>query len=361
MTPEMASDTKGAGHKHTILFVDDERRVLTSMRAMFRRDYDVLLANSGVEALALLREHTVDVIVSDQRMPGMTGVEVLKQVKTLAPNAMRILLTGYADLQAIEASINEGEVFRYLTKPCPSDELKQAIGLAAGVAGRGTRDAHAQPRERRLPKPIAAETPRPVVHAHPVERPVRQIMTRPAPAPEPAPVHADALSDIEVLVLTDDAVMVAALEAALEGRHKIHTARTLDAAVTALESHPVGVLVTDTAVNEQAITELTTTLKRHVPELVTIVASRRSDAQLLIELINYGQIFRFLLKPLHSGQCRLSVESAVSKHRALAADPLLHARHAVVERDTAASGVVAAVFGRIRRIRERFFALNGMA
>jgi DNA-binding NtrC family response regulator len=351
MTPAM----DGAVHKHTILFVDDERRVLTSMRAMFRREYDVLLANSGAEAIALLRERRVDVIVSDQRMPGMTGVEVLKQVKTLAPNAMRILLTGYADLQAIEASINEGEVFRYLTKPCAPDVLKQAIGLAAGAAARGARDPHAPPRERRLPKPIPAETPRPTLYAHPIERPVRQMATRPAAAPEPA------VSDIEVLVLTEDAAMVAALEAALDGRHKVHTASTLDAAVTALESHRIGVLVTDTAVNEQAIAQLTTTLKRHVPELVTIVASRRSDAQLLIDLINYGQIFRFLLKPLHSGQCRLSIESAVSKHRALAADPLSHARHTVAESDTAVSGVVHAVFGRIRRLRERFFALNGMA
>ena len=111
----MAPELPATGRKYTLLFVDDERRVLTSMRAMFRREYQVLLANSGLEALALLREHKVDVIVSDQRMPGMTGIEVLKQVKVLAPNAMRILLTGYADLQAIEASINEGEVFRYLT------------------------------------------------------------------------------------------------------------------------------------------------------------------------------------------------------------------------------------------------------
>ncbi len=127
----------------TVLFVDDERRVLTSMRAMFRRDYEVLLANSGQEAIDLLRDHSVDVIVSDQRMPGMTGVEVLKAVKTLAPNAMRILLTGYADLKAIEASINEGEVFRYLTKPCPSEQLKEAIGLAAEIATRGCRQRRA--------------------------------------------------------------------------------------------------------------------------------------------------------------------------------------------------------------------------
>ena len=124
------------------------------MRAMFRRDYDVLLANSGQEALDLLRGHAVDVIVSDQRMPGMTGVEVLKAVKHLAPNAMRILLTGYADLNAIEASINEGEVFRYLTKPCPSDQLKEAIGLAAGI----TVDALRRPGAADV---IEVDTPRP--------------------------------------------------------------------------------------------------------------------------------------------------------------------------------------------------------
>ncbi|NJN52640.1 MAG: response regulator [Gammaproteobacteria bacterium] len=132
----------------TVLFVDDERRVLSSMRAMFRRDYEVLLANSGAEALDLLRDQTVDVIVSDQRMPGMTGVEVLKQVKALAPASMRILLTGYADLKAIEASINEGEVFRYLTKPCPADELKAAVGLAADVARQAQVEAQVQAQAR---------------------------------------------------------------------------------------------------------------------------------------------------------------------------------------------------------------------
>lgn len=346
-------------HAHTILFVDDEQRVLTSMRAMFRREYNVLLANSGVEALALLSQHRVDVIISDQRMPGMTGVEVLKQVKVLAPNAMRILLTGYADLAAIEASINEGEVFRYLTKPCAAAELKQAIGLAAGVAGMGT-DAPAPPRERRLPKVIGegpAPAPAPSAHVA-AERPVRSPVGRYAPS---VVASRGSALPVDVLLFTDDAVMVAALQASLEGKHRIHAVATLDAAVTALESHPIGVLVTDTAVSEEAITGLTTALKRHVPQLVTIVASGRSDAQLLIDLINYGQIFRFLLKPLHAGQCRLSVESAVIKHRALAADPRLHARHVVVERGGVEAGVVHAVFGRIRRLRDRFFALNGMA
>ena len=381
----------------TVLFVDDERRVLTSMRAMFRRDYEVLLANSGPEALDLLRDHEVDVIVSDQRMPGMTGVEVLKAVKHLAPNAMRILLTGYADLKAIEASINEGEVFRYLTKPCPSEQLKEAIGLAVDAALGDAPEVEAPRPVRAASEPLARaaspasqtaanqaapERPRvdaarepirnaargavaPPPHAT-VRRPVltpiqrRAVQRDPNGHVQPRRIDAD-IRDIDVLVLTRDAAMVAALETSLDGSHRLHRAQSLDEAVAALERHPIGVMLTDTAVNETQIATLTTTLKRHVPELVTIVASTRSDAQLLIDLINYGQIFRFLLKPLHGGQCRLSIESAVQKHRELTADPSARRRHSVAAREVTDDGVIGAVFTRIRRLRDRFLALNGMA
>lgn len=388
----------------TVLFVDDERRVLTSMRAMFRRDYEVLLANSGQEAIDLLRDHSVDVIVSDQRMPGMTGVEVLKAVKTLAPNAMRILLTGYADLKAIEASINEGEVFRYLTKPCPSEQLKEAIGLAAQIATNEDA-ANAEPSEQApetetivieaLPKeptpPVVArvEPTRPQLvvgaptHPAPLRKPqmaprfsnppgarsnppLTPILRRPPQrsvgnGPEMRSRKAADIHDVDLLVFTRDAEMVKALDAALDGSHRLHHVQSLEAAVAALEKNPIGVMVTDTGVSEEQIGTLTTTLKRHVPELVTIVASSRSDAQVLIDLINFGQIFRFLLKPLHGGQCRLSVESAVIKHRELAADPLMRRRHAVPEREVAPDSLIATVFGRIRRLRDRFLTLNGMA
>ena len=121
--------------KPALLFVDDERRVLTSMRAMFRRDYDVMLADSGQEALEILQTRDdIHVVVSDQRMPEMTGVELLSTIKEDYPSCMRILLTGYADLGAVEASINESEVFRYLMKPCPTEELKDAIRLAVQAA-----------------------------------------------------------------------------------------------------------------------------------------------------------------------------------------------------------------------------------
>ena len=398
----------------TVLFVDDEPRVLTSMRAMFRRDYEVLLANSGQEAIDLLRDHSVDGVVSDQRMPGMTGVEVLKAVKTLAPNAMRILLTGYADLKAIEASINEGEVFRYLTKPCPSEQLKEAIGLAAEIAANSGEPADQQEQpetetivieelpkeppppavaarvervraEPARPHPIVGAPIRPMQPTHPAplrkpqmaprfsnppgvrsNPPLTPILRRPpqrsvANGPEMRSRKASDIHNVDLLVFTRDAEMVKALDTALDGSHRLHHVQSLEAAVAALEKNPIGVMVTDTGVSEEQIGTLTTALKRHVPELVTIVASSRSDAQVLIDLINFGQIFRFLLKPLHSGQCRLSVESAVIKHRELAADPLMRRRHAVPEREVAPDSLIGTVFGRIRRLRDRFLTLNGMA
>ncbi|MGH8458845.1 MAG: response regulator, partial [Nevskiales bacterium] len=116
--------------KPCILFVDDEPRILTTMRILFRRSYDVLVAASGAEALELLRTHPVDVIVSDQRMPEMTGIELLRRARELRPNAMRVLLTGYSELNAIIGSINEGEIFRFVNKPWSNEDLHDTLAKA---------------------------------------------------------------------------------------------------------------------------------------------------------------------------------------------------------------------------------------
>src|SRR5512145_1548997 len=110
-----------------LLFVDDEQRVLNSMRVMFRRQFDLFLASHGAEALDIVRDKDIDVIVADHRMPKMTGVEVLSKVRAMSPRTVRILLTGYADLDAVEGSINESEVFRFLTKPCAPQQLRETL------------------------------------------------------------------------------------------------------------------------------------------------------------------------------------------------------------------------------------------
>src|SRR5688572_11051740 len=121
-------------HRARLLFVDDEQRVLNSMRIMFRRQFDLFLASHGAEALDIVRDKDIGVIVADHRMPKMTGVEVLSKVRAMSPRTVRILLTGYADLDAVEGSINYSEVFRFLTKPCAPQQLRETIELAAKLA-----------------------------------------------------------------------------------------------------------------------------------------------------------------------------------------------------------------------------------
>ena len=117
--------------RHSLLFVDDEPAILESLEIAFEDNYDVLTADSGEEALGKLRDHPgVSLIIADQRMPGMTGVEFLKQSMETCPHAVRMILTGYADIEAAIDSINSGRVYRYITKPWETDELRMEVRLA---------------------------------------------------------------------------------------------------------------------------------------------------------------------------------------------------------------------------------------
>lgn len=112
-----------------ILFVDDEKNILNSLeRLFFDENFDILTAPSGEEALTILKTYSdIGVIVSDQRMPGLCGVDFLEKVKEIAPDALRILLTGYADISTSIDVINRGEAYKYITKPWNDDELIMTI------------------------------------------------------------------------------------------------------------------------------------------------------------------------------------------------------------------------------------------
>ncbi|HCE09040.1 MAG TPA: hypothetical protein DEQ40_10640 [Oxalobacteraceae bacterium] len=112
----------------TLLLVDDEENILSALKRLLRRDgYSLLTANSAAQGLELLASHPVDVIISDQRMPGMSGVEFLRRVKTLHPETIRMVLSGYTDLQAVTDAINEGAIYKFLTKPWDDGILRASI------------------------------------------------------------------------------------------------------------------------------------------------------------------------------------------------------------------------------------------
>ena len=119
--------------KITILYVDDEMNNLISFKAVFRIKYHVLTAISGEEATKILRNNTVNIIITDQRMPQMTGVEFLESILDEFPDPIRILLTGYADMNAVIDAVNKGKIFHYLTKPWNEEELDMTITRAYDV------------------------------------------------------------------------------------------------------------------------------------------------------------------------------------------------------------------------------------
>ena len=107
-----------------VLFVDDEPNVLDSIRRQLRKSCEILTATSGVEALALLKDTgPVALVISDMRMPGMSGAELLAKIRDLYPDTVRMILSGQADLESTISAVNEGHVFRFLTKPCVSPQV----------------------------------------------------------------------------------------------------------------------------------------------------------------------------------------------------------------------------------------------
>jgi len=112
----------------SLLLVDDEENILSSLTRLLRREgYTIFRATSGQEGIEVLKEHTIGVIVSDQRMPEMTGVEFLSKVKVTHPDTIRIVLSGYTDLKSITDAINQGAVYKFLTKPWDDELLKKNI------------------------------------------------------------------------------------------------------------------------------------------------------------------------------------------------------------------------------------------
>ena len=114
--------------ERTLLLVDDEEDITTALtRALRKEGCNILRAQSGKEGLALLAQHNVGVIISDHRMPEMTGVEFLSKVRELYPKIIRIVLSGYADLASVTNAINQGAVFKFLNKPWDNDALRATV------------------------------------------------------------------------------------------------------------------------------------------------------------------------------------------------------------------------------------------
>jgi DNA-binding NtrC family response regulator len=294
----------------TVLFVDDEERIVRSLRMLFRGRCEVLATTSGRQAIEWVRERRVHVVVSDQRMPEISGVEVLRAVAQHSPATMRILLTGYADLEAVTASVNDGEIFRFVEKPWDAQHLIGVVAQAAAVA------------EREFAAPA---------------RPALRI------APEPAAA--------KILVLDSDGAIAAQVADLLPSAITIRHATSLEAALDLLIDEDIAVMVAELASAHGDVAASLKELKRIRPALLAIVVSPLRDSRVVISLINEGQIFRFLLQPPVKELLRRGLIAALERHAELRLTAQLQHRHTVEpqrEASTTLSGRLARYWQRLR-------------
>lgn len=306
----------------TVLLVDDEERILRSLAMMFRPHYDLRTTTDPNQALQIVRDQRIHVVVSDQKMPQMRGADLLRQIKDISPNTMRLLLTGYSELDAILASVNEGEIFRFINKPWDAQELRGTVAQAAEIA---------------LNLFSAAPT---------VRAPV-SLLTETGQFVAPAPAES-------LLVIDDDAEVVRAVQEIVGPAQPLLWAQSLDEAMALLGKHEIGVVISELMLGREIVAPMLKVLKAEYPEVVTIVMTPFHDTTVLIGLINQGQVYRFLPKPVRRGPLGMSIASALRHHRSLKSSPGLRATQAVEKIKQAEEITVAArVRGVLARLRGR--------
>jgi DNA-binding NtrC family response regulator len=297
-------------NKVRVLFVDDEERILRSLRMLFRGRYEILVTTSAREAIQIVRDQQVHVVVSDQRMPELTGVELLREVREASPSTMRLLLTGYSDLQAIVASVNDGEIFRFIEKPWQAqyvlDVVEQAVKIASAE--------------------FSAKATKP---------------------PSIVPAHG-----LKLLVLDEDGDTVRMTREIVAEKHEVRHADCVESALAVLSQHNVAIVIAELKHRRDDIAGVLKTLKRYNPATLAIAVSALGDSRSLIELINQGQVYRFLPKPLSRELLRRSVQAACDHYARTHATPILLRRHLVEEAKFEPVSLSAKLLDYWRRIRE---------
>lgn len=300
--------------KARLLIVDDEERILTALKSRFRDRYHVFTTTESAKALDFLSRYPMHVIISDQRMPVMPGVELLRRSREVSPHSVRILLTGYSDLAAIVGSINEGEVYRFINKPWDNDQLQRIVAEAVTIA-----------LELGETKAVPAELPRRM--------------------------------EASVLVIDRDDEIFRVTRELLGGLCPVLYASDLDGALGLMQEREIAVVITDVEAEHEELTAMLKLLKQENPQILTIVITRTSDAEMIVELINQAKLFRFLNKPVNVGLLKKHIHTALQRYTAFMQTPELTREHQVQTVDQVrASSIGRRILDGTRMLRERWHA-----
>ncbi len=296
-----------------VLILHSEQRTLDNLSSGFNDSYTVHCATSGTEALNTLTETPIHVIISALELPGMSGIEALREAKKRSPNTIGILLASRDD-DDLEAVVGYKEVFQIVHGGVSAEDVVKLVDNATQqmrllALAESANDMAANPDE-----PVTEHI---VMETSENGSAIISDGTGTIPILDPKKISAAAAvgaRTVDVLVLTKDEEFLATIRESSCGMHNIRYANTLAQAEQALAKYKIGVAVVDAAMAGPNVEKLTQHLRGKSSRLVSIVAGRRDDGEMLMDLINRGKVYRFLLKPVSPGRARLAVEASVKHH-----------------------------------------------
>ena len=296
-----------------VLLLHSEQRTLDNLSSGFNDHYTVHCATSGSEALNTLTETPIHVIISAQELPGMSGIEALREAKKRSPDTIGILLASRDD-DDLEAVVGYKEVFQIVHGGVSAEDVVKLVENATQqmrllALAESANDMAANPDE-----PVTEHI---VMETSENGSAIISDGTGTIPILDPQKISAAAAVGsraVDVLVLTKDEEFLATVRESSRGMHNIRYANTLAQAEQALAKYKVGVAVVDAAMAGPNVEKLTQHQRGKTSRLVSIVAGRRDDGEMLMDLINRGKVYRFLLKPVSPGRARLAVEASVKHH-----------------------------------------------
>lgn len=274
----------------TILLIDDEPLLLNSLERLLEDDFFVLKTTVQERAIELAQKYQPVVVISDQRMPGMLGHQLLEVIKAVSPKTMRILLTGYADLEATVGSMNYSEVFRYISKPWKADKLLETVHFAAEIYAR----------MEKYEKLVENSTN--------VQLATPRIL-----------IVCNQFSEIDTV--SQDLM-----------EYQIKTASSAGRAILHLQEEEIAVVILISISDSTRISEIEflSLVRRICPETVPIFLSNGTDKETALRLINESSTFRYLPKTIKSQDLNLVVRQAIAQHEWLKEHPFKN-RHRLEE------------------------------
>jgi TonB family protein len=300
--------------KTQVLLLHSQQSALDTLSTGFNDRYSVHFANSGTEALTTLGDTPIDIIVSAQDLPGMSGLEALREAKKRSPDTIGILLAGDDADDGLEAMVGAQEVFQIVRGTIEPDALFRLVESAQKQSRLIALAESANDQSANVDEPVTEHI---VMETSENGSTIISDGTGRFPALKPEKIQISPGTggrDVDVLVLTKDEEFLGTIKDSARGLHNVHHALTTAQADNLLGNNKVGVLVTDAAMADDSVEALTQRLRKQSPRLVAIVAGRRDDGEMLMDLINRGHVYRFLLKPVSPGRARLAIEASVKHH-----------------------------------------------